>query len=88
MRQQTFFITGWLNILFQVVFPFLLYAGETFSTLNVEGARRTAVTSFPVLLRCAAWAWFFYLTKPPTSQVATRLKLLLIGSPDIPAEEP
>ena len=61
MRQRTFSTTGWLNILFQVVFLVLLYAVETFSPLKIEGAWRIAVTWFLVLLPCAVWACFFYL---------------------------
>lgn len=61
MRQQTFFRTGWLNIFFQALFLVLLYVVETFSPLEVEGAWKTAVIWFLVLLPCAVWAWFFYL---------------------------
>jgi RsiW-degrading membrane proteinase PrsW (M82 family) len=61
MRHQTFFRTGWLNILFQVVFLVLLYIVETFGSLEVSGAWRTTVIWFLVLVPCAIWAWFFYL---------------------------
>ena len=61
MRQRTFFKSGWLNILFQVVFLVLLYVVGTFFPLKVEGTWRTAITWSLVLFPCAVWAWFFYL---------------------------
>ena len=61
MRQQTFFRTGWLNILFQAVFLVLLYIVETFGSLEATGVWRSTVIWFLVLLPCAIWAWFFYL---------------------------
>jgi hypothetical protein len=63
MRHQTFVRTGWLNILFQVVLLVLLYIVEPFFQLKVEGNWGILVTSFPVLLPCAAWACSFYLTE-------------------------
>ena len=61
MRQQTFFKTGWLNILFQAVLLVLLYIVETFGSLETTGVWRSTVIWFLVLLPCAIWACFFYL---------------------------
>ena len=61
MRQQTFFKTGWLNILFQAVLLVLLYIVETFGSFETTGVWRSTVIWFLVLLPCAIWACFFYL---------------------------